>query len=307
MLVPAICPKCGGTLEVDDSQEAAVCKYCSTPFIAERAINNYVSHHNTYINNATIVNKDTADRMFTKAVDLTRIAKYQQAYDAFVEMSLDYPGDWRSWMGVSLLRMHIKKTPALEIDPKLLNVFPPSILKMLNEPNAPLEYPKIKRLENELNQSGRRKENTIQEWHKAENELASLIKAKSFFEKFMIACFGGAGICLILMILSLFVFKNNDLRVGIFFLSLIMIIVFVLTGMINVAKVFSDHNTIDKLKDSIKAYENTANNNTQYYDRLLATYNELKNKMDQKLAKVGVNNVEDYYYYVLLLNPMSVK
>ena len=123
----------------------------------------------------------------------------------------------------------------------------------------------------------------------------------------MIACFGGAGICLILMILSLFVFKNNDLRVGIFFLSLIMIIVFVLTGMINVAKVFSDHNTIDKLKDSIKAYENTANNNTQYYDRLLATYNELKNKMDQKLAKVGVNNVEDYYYYVLLLNPMSVK
>ncbi len=307
MLVPAICPKCGGSLEVDDSQEAAVCKYCSTPFIAEKAINNYINQHNTYINNATIVNKDTADRMFTKAVDLTRIAKYQQAYDAFVEMSLEYPGDWRSWFGVSLLRMHIKKTPVLEIDPKLLNVFPPYILKMLNEPNAPLEYPKIKRLENELKQAGWRKENTIQEWHKAENDLASIIRGKGLFEKLMFASFGGAGICFIIMLLSIFVFKNNDLRVGLFLLSFVLIIILAISGMTTLAKIVSDNKTVIRMKESIKSYEDVTNNNTKFYDGLLQTYNDLKTKMDQKLAKVGVNNVEDYYYYVLMLNPMSVK
>ena len=46
MLVPAICPNCGGTLKIDDKQEAAVCKYCSTPFISEKAINNYITHNN---------------------------------------------------------------------------------------------------------------------------------------------------------------------------------------------------------------------------------------------------------------------
>ena len=40
-LVPAICSQCGATLQVDPNLEAAVCKYCNTPFIIEKAINNY--------------------------------------------------------------------------------------------------------------------------------------------------------------------------------------------------------------------------------------------------------------------------
>ncbi|MGN0660773.1 MAG: leucine-rich repeat domain-containing protein [Oscillospiraceae bacterium] len=40
-LVPAICSSCGAQLEVDSTQEAAVCKYCNTPFVTEKAINNY--------------------------------------------------------------------------------------------------------------------------------------------------------------------------------------------------------------------------------------------------------------------------
>jgi len=39
--VPAKCTCCGATLEVDPRQEAAVCRYCNTPFIVEKAINNY--------------------------------------------------------------------------------------------------------------------------------------------------------------------------------------------------------------------------------------------------------------------------
>ena len=40
-LVPAICTQCGASLQVDPNLEAAVCKYCNTPFIIEKAINNY--------------------------------------------------------------------------------------------------------------------------------------------------------------------------------------------------------------------------------------------------------------------------
>lgn len=44
-LVPAVCTQCGGQLEVDPQQQAAVCPYCGTPFIVEKAINNYNITH----------------------------------------------------------------------------------------------------------------------------------------------------------------------------------------------------------------------------------------------------------------------
>ena len=50
--VPAVCPKCGGQLQVDPTQEAAVCQYCGTPFIVDKAINQY------NIQNATIEHAD---------------------------------------------------------------------------------------------------------------------------------------------------------------------------------------------------------------------------------------------------------
>ena len=56
-LVPAKCTQCGAELEVDPNQEAAVCKYCGTPFIVSRAINNYNVEHAT-IEHADNVNID---------------------------------------------------------------------------------------------------------------------------------------------------------------------------------------------------------------------------------------------------------
>ncbi|MGY3665393.1 MAG: hypothetical protein ACXAHE_16460 [Roseburia sp. 1XD42-69] len=43
-LVAAKCTQCGANIEVDDSKEAGICKYCGTAFITEKAITNY----NTY-------------------------------------------------------------------------------------------------------------------------------------------------------------------------------------------------------------------------------------------------------------------
>ena len=65
-LVPAVCTQCGGQLEVDPTQEAAVCKYCGTPFIVEKAIQNY-SIQNARIEHVDTVNiqqKGTAESFF---------------------------------------------------------------------------------------------------------------------------------------------------------------------------------------------------------------------------------------------------
>ena len=40
-LVQAKCTNCGASLEVDSTKDAAICPFCGTPYIVEKAINNY--------------------------------------------------------------------------------------------------------------------------------------------------------------------------------------------------------------------------------------------------------------------------
>ena len=40
-LVPAICTQCGAALQVESTADASICQHCGTPFITEKAINNY--------------------------------------------------------------------------------------------------------------------------------------------------------------------------------------------------------------------------------------------------------------------------
>ena len=55
-LVAAVCTQCGAQLEVDPNAEAAVCRFCNTPFIVEKAINNYNVQHATieHADNVTV-------------------------------------------------------------------------------------------------------------------------------------------------------------------------------------------------------------------------------------------------------------
>ena len=39
--VEAKCTCCGAQLTVDNTKDAAICQYCGTPFIVEKAINHY--------------------------------------------------------------------------------------------------------------------------------------------------------------------------------------------------------------------------------------------------------------------------
>ncbi len=59
-LVPAKCPECGGNVVVDSEKDAWICDFCKTPFIVEKAINNFNTVNNV-TNNITNNNEIKAD------------------------------------------------------------------------------------------------------------------------------------------------------------------------------------------------------------------------------------------------------
>ncbi len=60
-LVQAKCTNCGANLEVDSSNEAAVCQFCGTPFIVEKAINNYNTTNNIKADVVNVYGGNSAD------------------------------------------------------------------------------------------------------------------------------------------------------------------------------------------------------------------------------------------------------
>lgn len=55
-LVSAKCTNCGANLEVDNTKDAAICPYCGTPYIVEKAINYVINNTNVsnVITNSTV-------------------------------------------------------------------------------------------------------------------------------------------------------------------------------------------------------------------------------------------------------------
>lgn len=79
-LVPAKCTQCGGNIEVDNTHEAGICQHCGTPFITEKAINNY----NTFItNNFAGANINIAgvdpNNLLTLAKNAEEVGNYEEA------------------------------------------------------------------------------------------------------------------------------------------------------------------------------------------------------------------------------------
>ena len=66
-LVPAKCTQCGGNIEVDDTHEAGICKFCGTPFVTEKAITKDITTMKTI---EEIINRHFATE---KELDIIRI------------------------------------------------------------------------------------------------------------------------------------------------------------------------------------------------------------------------------------------
>jgi len=70
-MMPAICPQCGGQIEVDAQREKAFCQYCGTPFIVEKAINTYNLQHATieHVNSINIIKTSAVESVLSFVKD----------------------------------------------------------------------------------------------------------------------------------------------------------------------------------------------------------------------------------------------
>lgn len=84
--VAAKCTECGANIEVDDTKDAGICKYCGTAFITEKAINNYNTHitnnNNFYGANVTVQNNQSIEGLLILAKRELQ-AKYYGSKDLF--------------------------------------------------------------------------------------------------------------------------------------------------------------------------------------------------------------------------------
>ena len=104
-LVKAQCPNCNGFLEVDNSKDAAVCPFCNTPYIVEKAIQNITNNINNryYINNATFSNKETEESYIERGVTFINLNELEKAQEVFKDFSDKYPANYKSWLGLCVV------------------------------------------------------------------------------------------------------------------------------------------------------------------------------------------------------------
>ena len=107
-LVPAKCTQCGAALTLDPSQDAAVCPFCGTPFVVEKAINNYNVTNQTTIGTVEHVEHlhvndehSVEARLKGAEASLTKLHDYEQAFRAFKAIADEKADEWRAWWGMA--------------------------------------------------------------------------------------------------------------------------------------------------------------------------------------------------------------
>lgn len=104
-LVPAICTQCGSKLEIDSDTEYALCPYCHTPFVTEKAINNYNTTNVTNIGNVhadvlNISDDKSRDNRVKSGETFIKMNDYGAAEKIFVKLTEECPYDYRGWWGL---------------------------------------------------------------------------------------------------------------------------------------------------------------------------------------------------------------
>lgn len=305
MLVPAICPNCGGTLKIDDKQEAAVCKYCSTPFISEKAINNYITQNNTYIENATFVNKDSAETLLQKGITQIKIGKYEDAVETFDVMSKEYPENWKAWFGLALTNFYLYPEEGFVIEDGIYSIIPDEVQDEIHDELAPVEIVDIERLEKKINKTRinidvliEDKDNVDYELAKTDEEYKALSNMSCVY---IYAGFVGGVVMILLGIVSM----GTMPMVGILCIIGALYIIYWLAfkknwesrpERIELSERIGDLEKEQKhLMKKIESGENK-------YNQLISDQDALNALLDDKLTQKGVSTTQEYYLNILLDN-----
>lgn len=196
-LVPAICTQCGARLEVDPNCEAAICKYCNTPFITEKAINNY---NTTYVTNighlhadVVHINDDSSrDSRVKSGETFLKFNDYTSAEEVFSKLTKECPYDYRGWWG--LVRVYSRKFTDFSIGrpelskmksmyDKACTVATPQEKSAMDAEYKPYSVHLERRLSERLNDTRQRMQQESYEFEAQKRNLESRINALSEQQK----------------------------------------------------------------------------------------------------------------------------
>ena len=196
-LMPAICTQCGARLEVDPNCEAAICKYCNTPFITEKAINNY---NTTYVTNighlhadVVHINDDSSrDSRVKSGETFLEFNDYTSAEDTFSKLTKECPYDYRGWWG--LVRVYSRKFTDFSIGrpelskmksmyDKACTVATPQEKSAMDAEYKPYSAQLDRRLSERLNDTRQRMQQESYEFEAQKRNLESRINALSEQQK----------------------------------------------------------------------------------------------------------------------------
>ena len=138
-LVPAKCISCGAILKVDDTLDAAVCDYCRTPFIIDKAINNYTINNQYTINAAgvNIVNGLSTEDKLNNADTFLNVHKdYAKAEKFYSEATDEEPSNYRGWWGLLAINTHNFTDVSMELDSKTVSLYE-SAMKVVDSNKKP--------------------------------------------------------------------------------------------------------------------------------------------------------------------------
>lgn len=140
-LVPAKCTQCGANIEVDNSQEAGICKYCGTAFIVEKAINNY----NTYITNnnnfagANInVTGINVDNLLVLAKNAREIGNNEEARDYYSRILEAQPTNCEALVGKGVCTLYSSNLANIRSD-EMIGYIAKAIEYKRNDTNSSTE------------------------------------------------------------------------------------------------------------------------------------------------------------------------
>lgn len=302
-LVPAICTQCGARLEVDPNCEAAICKYCNTPFITEKAINNY---NTTYVTNighlhadVLHINDDSSrDSRVKSGETFLKFNDYTSAEEVFSKLTKECPYDYRGWWG--LVRVYSRKFTDFSIGrpelskmksmyDKACTVATPQEKSAMDAEYKPYSAQLDRRLSERLNDTRQRMQQESYEFEAQKRNLESRINALSEQQKSLKQPSKILTIVLVILILivaiDLFSGYAGAPAQAILFQFVPIVIVLALFALVikyTVGKVLdtSYHKKVDQLGAEISSLRNALYNLSNANAARVRDYNETLTKMD---------------------------
>ncbi len=110
-LAPARAARSTSAVPIDPAADAAVCPFCNTPFVVEKAVNYYNARTTTgsvgHVEHLHVDDARSVEARLRSAEDsLVKLHDYGEAHQVFKSVAADSAGEWRAWWGMARAATH---------------------------------------------------------------------------------------------------------------------------------------------------------------------------------------------------------